>query len=61
LLANCGAEAIECLEQQPDIKLVITDKEMPNMDGLALCNEIRSKYSKDEVSIIGVSGADNPH
>ena len=60
LLANCGAEAIECLEQQPDIKLVITDKEMPNMDGLALCNEIRSKYSKDEVSIIGVSGADNP-
>lgn len=60
LLANCGAEAISTLEQNPDIKLVITDKEMPNMDGLALCNEIRSKYAKDEVSIIGVSGANNP-
>lgn len=60
LLANCGAEAITALEQNPDIKLVITDKEMPNMDGLALCNEIRSKYAKDEVSIIGVSGANNP-
>ena len=60
LLANCGAEAITTLEQHPDVKLVITDKEMPNMDGLALCNEIRSKFSKDEVSIIGVSGADNP-
>lgn len=60
LLANCGAEAIATLEQNPDIKLVITDKEMPNMDGLALCNEIRSKYAKDELSIIGVSGANNP-
>ncbi len=60
LLAKCGAEAIEILEQNKDIKLVITDKEMPNMDGFALCNEIRAKYRKDEISIIGVSGADNP-
>ena len=60
LLANCGAEAITTLEQNPDIKLIITDKEMPNMDGLILCNEIRSRYAKDEVSIIGVSGANNP-
>lgn len=60
VLANCGADAIDMLEQHPDVKLVITDKEMPNMDGLALCNHIRAKHSKDEISIIGVSGADNP-
>lgn len=60
LLANCGAQAISTLDENPDIKLIITDKEMPNMDGLALCNQIRSKYTKDEVSIIGVSGANNP-
>lgn len=60
ILANCGAAAMEQLDLNPDTKLVITDKEMPNMDGLALCNEIRSKYTKDDISIIGVSGADNP-
>lgn len=60
VLANCGADAIEQLEQHPDTKLVITDKEMPNMDGLTLCSRIRAKYTKDEISIIGVSGADNP-
>ncbi len=60
LLASCGANAIEILDQNPDIKLVITDKEMPNMDGIALCNHIRARYNKDEISIIGVSGADNP-
>lgn len=60
LLATCGANAIDVLDQSPDIKLVITDKEMPNMDGIALCNHIRARYNKDEVSIIGVSGADNP-
>ena len=60
LLATCGANAIEVLDQNPDIKLVITDKEMPNMDGITLCNRIRAKYNKDEISIIGVSGADNP-
>ena len=60
LMASCGAEALECLEQEQDIKLVITDKEMPNMDGLTLCNEIRANYSRSDIAIIGVSGADNP-
>ena len=60
LQANCGKEAIEVLHKNPDIKLIITDKEMPNMDGLELCNHVRSTYSKDEISIIGLSGADNP-
>lgn len=60
LLADSGAAALKALEDNPETKLVITDKEMANMDGLALCNQIRSKYGKDELSIIGVSGADNP-
>lgn len=60
LSANCGEEAISLIESNPDIKLVITDKEMPNMDGLELCNAIRDKHSKNEIAIIGVSGIDNP-
>ena len=60
IMASCGSDALEQLKTHPDTKLVITDKEMPNMDGLELCNEIRATYTKDEISIIGVSGADNP-
>ena len=60
IMASCGSDALDQLKTHPDTKLVITDKEMPNMDGLELCNEIRATYTKDEISIIGVSGADNP-
>jgi diguanylate cyclase (GGDEF)-like protein len=59
ILASCGEEAIEQLAKHPTIKLVITDKELPNMDSLELCNQIRSKYAKDELSIIGLSSSNN--
>jgi len=40
--ASDGVEALEVYTQrQPD--LIITDIEMPNMDGLTLCKEIRQK------------------
>ncbi|GAA3565080.1 MULTISPECIES: diguanylate cyclase domain-containing protein [Marinobacter] len=60
LSARTGIEALKQLSDHPDIKLIITDKEMPEMDGIKLCNEVRSQYSKDEISIVGVSGVDNP-
>jgi diguanylate cyclase (GGDEF)-like protein len=58
-LANDGVQALERLKQHNDIKLVITDLEMPVMDGIELTNEIRKIYSRDKLSIIGISGADN--
>jgi diguanylate cyclase (GGDEF)-like protein len=58
-LANDGVQALERLKQHKDIKLVITDLEMPKMDGIELTNEIRKIYSRDQLSIIGISGADN--
>lgn len=57
--ANDGVQALERLKQHSDIKLVITDLEMPVMDGIELTNEIRKIYSRDQLSIIGISGADN--
>ena len=54
VMASCGDDALKQLAEHPDTKLVITDKEMPNMDGIELCNQIRAKYTKDEISIIGV-------
>ena len=56
-VANDGVQALEVLAQHPDVKMVITDLEMPNMGGIELTNEIRKSYSRDKLAIIGISGA----
>ena len=55
--ANNGVQALEKLKQHKDIKMVITDLEMPEMDGITLTNEIRKKYSREQLAVIGISGA----
>ena len=57
--ANHGVQALEKLKQHKAIKMVITDLEMPEMDGITLTNEIRKKYSREQLAIIGISGASN--
>ncbi|MDH3359610.1 MAG: diguanylate cyclase [Desulfobulbaceae bacterium] len=56
LTASNGNEALQVVEEHPDIKLVITDFRMPEMDGFNLTQHLRMKYSKEDMSIIGVSG-----
>lgn len=57
--AQDGQEALNLLEASPDISVIITDNEMPNMNGDELCSEIRRLYSNDEKAIIGISGSDS--
>jgi len=54
-----GTEALPILEQHPDIKLLITDNDMPEMTGLQLTKEIRRSHAKEEIAIIGLSGSDD--
>lgn len=56
LIATDGKEAIEILEKHSDISLVLADYIMPGMDGLELTRKIRKKYSKNELSILVLSG-----
>jgi len=58
-VANNGVQALEKLAQHPEIKMVITDLEMPEMDGIELTNEIRKRYSRERLAVIGISGANN--
>jgi len=58
-IADQGIKALEVLAQHRDIKMVITDLEMPKMDGIELTNEIRKIYSRDQLAVIGISGASN--
>ncbi len=57
LEAADGVEAMEQLEANPDIGLIITDYNMPNMDGFELVRNIRARFKMDRVAIIGVSAA----
>lgn len=54
-----GEEALLILEQNPDIKIVITDYNMPVMDGLELTKEIRKKYTKNQLCIFVLSSTDD--
>jgi len=51
-----GEEALGMLQVKPDISLVLTDYNMPVMNGLDLTYEIRQTYSKDELCILALSG-----
>ncbi|WP_345993464.1 diguanylate cyclase [Sulfurimonas sp. HSL-1716] len=50
-----GEEALGMLQTHPDIKIVLTDYNMPVMNGLELTKEIRKTHSKNELSIIALS------
>ncbi len=55
--ASDGAEAIELIEREGDVKLVITDYHMPKMDGFQLIKTLRRTHPRDQLGIIGVSSS----
>ncbi|EQB40074.1 diguanylate cyclase [Sulfurimonas hongkongensis] len=50
-----GEEALGMLNSHLNISMVITDYNMPVMNGLELTNEIRKNYTKTELCIIAIS------
>jgi len=58
--AENGVEAIEQLKKHPDIGLLITDYNMPEMNGIELIRHIRQKRLRDEFPIIGLSSSKDP-
>jgi diguanylate cyclase (GGDEF)-like protein len=57
--AENGRDGITKLWQQPDIKLVLVDHEMPVMDGFTFLSTVRRKLSKVQLAVIGISGSEN--
>lgn len=56
LEAESGPQALAALEEHPDVRLVITDYNMADMNGSELVQAIRRDHAKDQLAIIGLSG-----
>lgn len=59
--AENGLHAIKMLQAHSDIHLMITDFNMPEMDGFELITHIRRKMDKSSLIIIGLSAEGDAH
>jgi diguanylate cyclase (GGDEF)-like protein len=59
LEAGDGDAAFQLVKQTPDVKLVITDYNMPVVDGFELLTMLRRKFHKEHLGIIGLSAEGN--
>jgi len=59
LEARDGQEAFRLLKQHKGVRMLITDYNMPRMDGFKLTKLARGEFGPDELVIIGVSAMGN--
>ena len=55
-----GKDGIEKLKADPGIKLVVSDVNMPNMDGLTMAEKIRGELNNAAVNIIMLTTENSP-
>ena len=60
LLADDGLSALQCLESQP-ADLVITDVEMPGLDGFGLTRRLRAHARWARLPVIMITSSDDRH
>ena len=62
LEAEGGQEALDIMDENSDkISLILTDYNMPNIDGIELTQQLRKQYKKDSLSIIALSASDDEY
>lgn len=54
--ANDGLEALEKLDGCPDIEIIVTDINMPRMDGLTLLTKLREQKQKQKAIVVTAYG-----
>ena len=59
LEAGDGDTAFRLVEKNPDVRMVLTDYNMPVIDGFELLTMLRRKFNKEKLSVIGLSSEGN--
>jgi len=59
LLADDGEHGLDVFKRHPEIKLILTDYNMPIMNGFDMILKLRKDYTKEELIIIAVTAADD--
>jgi diguanylate cyclase (GGDEF)-like protein len=55
--AESGKEGIKLLAENPNIRMVITDYNMPGMNGVEMVKHMRGSHDPDQLAIIGLSAS----
>ncbi|NZA28247.1 diguanylate cyclase [Luteimonas sp. SJ-92] len=58
--AGTGEEALRAIAADTSVRLLISDYELPGIDGLELIRRLRATHARDRLSIIGISGSGSP-
>ncbi len=53
--AENGVKALEYLRQDPDVQLLLTDLNMPEMDGVTLVENVRNTLHNTDVKVLIVT------
>jgi CheY-like chemotaxis protein len=61
LVAENGQQALASLREHPEVDLVVLDRMMPDMDGLAVLKEIKRVVKRRDVPVILQTAAAAPH
>ncbi|GAA4447364.1 MULTISPECIES: HD domain-containing phosphohydrolase [Novipirellula] len=59
--ANDGCEAIQSIDTNGDCQLVISDRDMPGMDGIELCRALRARNTRGYIYFIMLTKLDQPN
>ncbi len=59
-LAKNGSQAVKILANRDDIKLILLDVDMPEMDGYETLKKIKELPGKEGVPVIFLTGMDSP-
>jgi two-component system, chemotaxis family, chemotaxis protein CheY len=60
-VATDGRDGLIKLQKDPEIRLVLSDINMPHMDGLTMAEKIRNDLGNKDVRIVMLTTEDNPN
>ncbi|MEE4243509.1 MAG: response regulator [Desulfopila sp.] len=54
ITAKSGEEALAILQKYQEIKMVVTQYYLPDMDGWLFCRKVRETFKRDQLAIVGI-------